>query len=115
VEENLMNRSGSRAGRKVHDDIFDDGGLDEDEGENCFLKRLFRQPQYMAENPEDNFIRKETVREILSSMTKKQRKAVILHCVYGYTEKETAGKLGITQPAVSALLKNAEQIAKEIV
>ena len=114
VEENSMNRQGSRHGKKVFDDPDWDFGEDEKQpGDNCFLKRMFRLQEYAVENPETTYIRKEIVRGVLEALDEKQRKALVLYAVYGYTQEEIAYKFGVTQPAVSKLLSRTCRKTKE--
>ena len=113
VEENLLNRTGSRRGSKVFDDPDWDFGDDEKQpGDNCYLKRMFRLQEYAGENPETTYIRKELIREILACLTEKQRRIVVLYCVYGYKQEEIADMLGIVVSTVNEHLKNANERAK---
>ena len=114
VEENSMNRHGSRRGKKVFDDPDCDFGDDEKEpGENCFLKRKFRLQEYAGENPETTYIRKEMIREMLTCLTEKQRRIVVLYCFYGYKQWEIAKKLGISREAVKDHLICAKRKMKK--
>ena len=74
---------------------------------------FFRKQGRVAQDPEDIYIWKETLQEMLDNMTKKQRKAFVLYYIYGYKEVEIAMRLNISQPAVTKLLKHAVERAKE--
>ena len=114
VEENLMNRTGSRRGSKVFDDPdWDFGDDDNEQGDNCNLKRMFRLQEYAGESPETIYIRKETTREILACLTEKQRRVVVLYCIYGYKQREIARKLDISREAVKAHLACARRKIKK--
>lgn len=58
-------------------------------------------------------------REFIASwydaLTDKQRQAVRLCWIEGYTQQEAAEELGITQQAVAIRLKNAKTAATELV
>ena len=113
VEENLMNRTGSRAGSKVYDDPDFDFGEDEDiPGNSSYLKRFFQEHEWTVENPETVYIRKEEIRELLDAMTEKQRKVVVQYFIYGYSLTEIARKVGIKKAAVCRLISRAEEKAR---
>lgn len=92
VEDNLMNRTGSRTGTKDYDadDNGDKDGDAEDAFERSYQNEFFWREGRFGENPEDAYIRKETLREMLESMTEKQRKVFILYYRYGYKQPEIA-------------------------
>lgn len=61
----------------------------------------------MEENPLEYLVDREAGQEILHCLTRRQKETVIL-CVFEQkTRKEAAGELGITSPAVSAILSQA--------
>ncbi len=113
VEANLLNRKGSRKGTRYAADILYGSGEGEDILDDRVLADLAGAGAYKGENPESVYIRKEMLRERLAAMTEKQRRAFILCTVYGFTQKEAAAKLGITQPAVSALVRTTIRKWKE--
>ena len=113
VEENLLNRTGSRQGTKAYEDI----GFDFNE-KNAFmndseLERFFSQQGRYGEDPETTYIRKEMVHEILASLTQKQREAVILYYLYEYTQEEIGEILGISRDSVNDRLEGAEEKIKK--
>ncbi len=61
----------------------------------------------MEENPLEYLVEKENRKEILHCLTDRQRRAVSLCFFQQKTRKEAAGELGITSPAVSAILSQA--------
>lgn len=109
VEDNLMNRTGSRTGTKDYDadDNGDKDGDAEDAFERSYQNEFFWREGRFGENPEDAYIRKETLREMLESMTEKQRKVFILYYRYGYKQPEIAEILGITKQSVNERLAGA--------
>ena len=113
VEENLLNRTGSRQGTKAYEDI----GFDFNE-KNAFmndseLERFFSQQGRYGEDPETTNIRKEMVHDILASLTHKQREAVILYYLYEYTQEEIGEILGISRDSVNDRLEGAEEKIKK--
>ena len=81
IEANSMNRTGSRSGTKDYDadDNGDKDGDTEDAVDKSFEKEYVWREDRIGENPEAIFIRKETRREMLDSMTDKQREVFILY------------------------------------
>ena len=61
----------------------------------------------MGENPLEYFIGREKEKEMLRCLTKRQKETVDLCIFEQKTRKEAAGELGITSPAVSAILSQA--------
>ena len=61
----------------------------------------------MEENPLEYLVEKENQREILHCLTDRQKRVVSLCFFQQKTRKEAAGELGITSPAVSAILSQA--------
>ncbi len=61
----------------------------------------------MEENPLEYLVEKENQKEILHCLTDRQKRAVSLCTFQQKTRKEAAGELGITSPAVSAILSQA--------
>ena len=61
----------------------------------------------MEENPLEYLVEKENRKEMLSCLTDRQKRAVSLCFFQQKTKKEAAGELGITSPAVSAILSQA--------
>ena len=57
------------------------------------------------ENPEEAYIRKETIREIMAKLTPCQQEVLILSRVYGYSQMEIGERLSISQKAVSLHLQ----------
>ena len=71
------------------------------------VKELFLREDQIGEDPEAIYIRKETQRRVLDSMTEKQRQAFILYYKYGYTQQEIADIVMIAQRAVAYRLEGA--------
>ena len=117
VEQNSMNRrQGSRKGTKDYDadDNGDKDGDAEDAVEKSYQNEYNWREDRVGEDPETIYIRKETRREMLESMTGKQRDVFILYYHYGYKQREIADMLGITQVGVTHHLNGALKKAKKI-
>ena len=66
------------------------------------------------ETPEEAFWRREAEREKMEVMTEKQWEVYNLYYIEGYTQREIANKLGITQKAVDCRLDGAEKKLKNL-
>ena len=113
VERNLMKRKGSSCSSKAFGESDCECDFTEEYVADAVLEDFFRKQGRVAQDPEDIYIWKETLQEMLDNMTKKQRKAFVLYYIYGYKEVEIAMRLNISQPAVTKLLKHAVERAKE--
>lgn len=78
-----------------------------EEQDDLLVKELFLREDQIGEDPEAIYIRKETQRRTLDSMTEKQRQAFILYYKYGYTQQEIADIVMIAQRAVAYRLEGA--------
>lgn len=109
VEMNMMNRTGSRTGTKDYDsdDNGDKEGDAEDAVEKSYQNEYNWREDQIGEDPETIYIRKETRREMLESMTEKQREVFILCYQYGYTQQEIADMLGISKQSVNERLEGS--------
>ena len=109
VEQNSMNRTGSRTGTKDYDsdDNGDKDGAAEDAVEKSYQNEYNWREDRVGEDPETIYIRKETRREMLESMTEKQRKVFILYYQYGYTQQEIADMLDCVVSTVNKHLERA--------
>lgn len=107
VEDNLMNRGGSRKGTKEEEE--NEHGSREDSVETK-IARIMNVSDYG--NTEEILIRRETIKERLGRMTDRQRQVFLLYHKEGYTQQEIADMLGISQPAVIKLLAKADQRIK---
>jgi RNA polymerase sigma factor (sigma-70 family) len=109
VEQNSMNRMGSRTGTRDYDS--DDNGDKDGDAENAIEKSYQNEYNWredrVGEDPETIYIRKETRREMLESMTEKQRKVFILYYQYGYTQQEIADMLDCVVSTVNKHLERA--------
>ena len=116
VEDNMMNRTGSRAGTKDYDsdDNGDRNGDAEEAYESPFRKEYFWRDGRFGENPEDAYIRKEELREALERMTPEQRQVFILYYYKGYTQAEIAAMIGINRSSVRSRLNYAIQKTKKV-
>ena len=112
VEENLMNRTGSRKGSKANVDIYYDYDINEEFTSTPTLEDFFSQLGRIAENPETSYICKETRQEMLKSMTEKQRKVFLLY-EYGYSQQDIARKLLTSQQNIALHLSRAFRVAKK--
>ena len=59
-----------------------------EEREDPLAKAYSWRGERFGENPEDAYIRKETIREMLGKMSSKQREAFVLYYRDGYTQKK---------------------------
>lgn len=109
VEQNSMNRTGSRTGTKDYDsdDNGDKDGDAEDALEKSYRNEYNWREDHIGEDPLTIYIRKETRREMLESMTEKQRKVFILYYQYGYTQQEIADMLDCVVSTVNKHLQRA--------
>lgn len=109
VEQNSMNRTGSRTGTKDYDsdDNGDKDGDAEDALEKSYRNEYNWREDRIGEDPLTIYIRKETRREMLESMTEKQRKVFILYYQYGYTQQEIADMLDCVVSTVNKHLQRA--------
>ena len=117
VEQNSMNRrQGGRKGTKDYDadDNGDKDGDAEDAVERSYQNEYNWREDQIGEDPETIYIRKETRREMLESMTEKQREVFILYYHYGYNQYEIAEMLGVDQTSVRDRLNGALKKAKKI-
>lgn len=94
IEMNSQNASGRYAART------DTSAADSIEDSECGYRGAYRFP-----NPEEEYIRKESEKERLEHMTKRQREIFILAHVYGYSQTEIALLLGTSQPNVAFHLR----------
>ena len=97
VEQNSMNRrQGGRKGTKDYnaDDNGDKDGDAEEAVKDSYRNEYNWREDQVGEDPETIYIRKETRREMLESMTEKQREVFILYYYYGYKQQEISEMLG---------------------
>ena len=116
IEANSMNRTGSRSGTKDYDS--DDNG-DKDGDAEAALEKTYEQAYVwredrIGESPETIFIRKETRREMLESMTDKQREVFTLYYYDGLKQREIAERLGISRDSVNDRLECALKKVKKL-
>ena len=118
VEQNSMNRrQGGRKGTKDYnaDDNGDKDGDAEEAVEDSYENEYNWREDRIGEDPETIYIRKETRREMLESMTDKQREVFILYYYYGYKQQEIADMLGCVVSMVNKhLQKGIQRIKKNI-
>ena len=110
----MMNGMGSRTGTKDYDsdDNGDKDGDKEDAMEKSLRGEYFWREGHFGENPEDAYIRKETLQEMLDAMTQSQREVFVLYYQYGYTQPEIAARLHITKQSVNERLRSALERTK---
>ena len=112
----MNRRQGGRKGTKDYnaDDNGDKDGDAEDAVEDSYRNEYTWREDQIGEDPETIFIRKETRREMLESMTEKQREVFILYYHYGYNQYEIADMLGVDQTSIrdrlEAVLKKIKKI-----
>ena len=117
VEQNSMNRrQGGRKGTKDYDadDNGDKDGDAEDVVEKSYRNEYNWREDRIGEDPLTIYIRKETRREMLESMTEKQREVFILYYQYGYNQREIAELIGIDRASVEDRLDSAVKKVKKI-
>ena len=61
----------------------------------------------------DTLIAKEELSEMLQVLTEKQRRVLLLHSVYGYTQASIAKMMGVSQPAIAKILEQAKKKMKK--
>lgn len=116
VEDNMMNRTGSRIGTKDYDS--DDNG-DQDRDTEIAIEASYRNDYFwrdgrFGENPEDAYVRKEELREALGRMTDKQRRVFVLYYKYGYTQKEIGNMMGLARTTIMHRLDGAMKNIKKV-
>ena len=114
IENNLMNRRSSRKGAKDYDtdDRGDKCGEAEEVVENRYRGMFLWNDGRFGEDPLDALIRAERNKEMLDSMTDKQREVFLLYYKDGYTQQQIADMLGLSQKAVDYRLDGAINNAK---
>ena len=117
VEQNSMNRRmGGRKGTKDYDaeDNGDKDGDAEDAVEKSYRNEYNWREDRIGEDPLTIYIRKETRREMLESMTPEQREVFILYFQYGYQQREIADMLGIDRSSVRSRMNYALKKVKKL-
>lgn len=115
IEQNCMNRTGSRTG--TSDFSSQDNG--DKDGEMAAIaadpyRRAFNwYDGHMGENPQDAVERRETREEMLESMTDKQREAFIMYYRDGMTQEQIGTALGISRDSANDRLEAALKRAKK--
>ena len=116
VEQNSMNRrQGGRKGTKDYnaDDNGDKDGDAEEAVEDSYENEYTWREDRIGEDPETIYIRKETRREMLESMTEKQRQVFILYYYYGYKQQEIADMMNCAISTVNQHLQYAVENARK--
>jgi RNA polymerase sigma factor (sigma-70 family) len=116
IEQNCMNRTGSRKDTTDYDSA-DNGDKDGDSEEalaDPFRRAFNWYDGRMGENPQDAVERRETREEMLAEMTDKQREVFIMYFRDGLTQDEIAAELGIAKMSVNERLRYALSKAKKI-
>lgn len=116
IESNSMNRTSSRTGTKDYDsdDNGDKDGDAEAAMEKTYEKAYVWREDRIGESPETIFIRKETRREMLESLTEKQREVFFLYYYDGLKQREIAERLGISRDSVNDRLEGALKKVKKL-
>ena len=110
AERRAVHRKGDRKETKslIRGDNEEGDALDEKEEREDSLKKEYSWKEgQIGEDPETRYIRMETQRELLESMTVKQREVFVLYYKYGYNQYEISGILGIDQSSVRDRLNAA--------
>lgn len=115
IEQNSMNRTGSRMG--TTDFSSQDNGDKDSEMEEVVAdpyRRAFNwYDGHIGENPLDAIERRETREEMLAAMTDKQREAFIMYYRDGMTQEQIANIVGISRDSVNDRLECALKNAKK--
>ena len=116
VDNNLMNRKGSRKGTRDYatDDYGDKSGAAEDAVDTEYRDAFFWREGRFGEDPLEVLIREERNREILDALTEKQREVFILYYREGYTQVQIAKMLGVDQTSVRDRLDGALKKIRKI-
>ena len=116
IESNSMNRTSSRTGTKDYDsdDLGDKDGDAEAAMEKTYEREYAWREDRIGESPETIFIRKETRREMLESLTEKQREVFLLYYYDGLKQREIAERLGISRGSVNDRLEGALKKVKKL-
>ena len=116
IEANSMNRAGNRSGRAAFECEDDGDKNDELETaiEESYWKEFEWREDYVGEDPESIYIRKESREEALDRMTEKQREVFTLYYLEGYTQQEISEIAGISHQAISKLLNKALKHVKTV-
>ena len=117
VENLALQRKADRKQNKtlIRGDKEEGEAMDEmEEQVDSLTKEYIWRESQIGEDPETIYIRKETCREMLESMTDKQREVFILYYYYGYRQQEIADMMGITQAGVKHHLDGAIKKSKKV-
>ncbi len=116
VEENLMNRNGSRVGTRDFDfdDFGDKDGDAEEKIEAYYRKEYTWKDEHIGEDPMEIYLRKERRQEMLENMTDKQREVFLLYYDRGYNQREISDLLGIERFTAQKRLDGALKKVKKI-
>ena len=111
IEQNSMNRTGSRTGTKDYDsdDYGDKVGDAEDAVEKAYRSDYTWGADRFGEDPLQVVLREERRREMLEAMTDKQREVYVLYYQEGYNQYEIAEMLGIERRTVGDRLDGAQK------
>ena len=117
AERRSMHRKGDRKESKSlirGDNEEGDAMGDNEEHEDSLAKEYTWRDEQVGEDPETIYIRRETRKEMLESMTEKQRQAFILYYKHGYTQQEIAEMMKSAVSTVNQHLRYAVDHAKKI-
>ena len=115
IEQNCMNRTGSRKDTTDYDSA-DNGDKDGDAEEvlaDPFRRAFNWYDGRMGENPQDAVERRETREEMLAEMTEKQREVFIMYYRDCMTQDDISAVIGIAQQNVYKRLRGALNVAKK--
>ena len=110
VENNLMNRMGSRLGT-VDFDSADNGDKDGDaekKREESYQDEFSLETGRFGENPEAALIRKETIQEMLDQLEPEQKMVFVLYYRDGYTQQKVAEMCGLSLSKVNRYIQKAK-------
>jgi RNA polymerase sigma factor (sigma-70 family) len=114
IEQNSMNRTGSRTGTSDFSSQYngDKGGEMESIAADPYRRAFNWYDGHMGENPQDAVERRETREEMLAAMTDKQREVFVMYYRDGVTQDQIAEFLGISKMSVNERLRYALTKAK---
>ena len=96
--------------------LFRSDAMEEMDGRDDSLAKEYSwRDEQIGEDPETIYIRQETRKEMLESMTEKQRQVFILYYKHGYNQNEIARMLGISQTGVRHHIEGALKKIKNII
>lgn len=72
-------------------------------------KRLVGKTEVFSDDCIDSLVLREELSEMLLLLTEKQRKVILLHYFYGYTQTSIAKAMGVSQSAISRIIEQGKK------